>query len=139
MAKKMGGRLFWLLAGTALGVAARILWERRQGGRLADPMHRVIRPRTPKALSPAGRAARLARQALRADAGLADLGIRVVPVSAGTVELHGWVATRALRTAALRAVRDTPTVERVINNILVHGEDDQALASSDDDFNGKTA
>jgi len=130
VANKTGGRLFWLLAGAALGVGARIFWERRQGGRLADPMHGVLRPKAPKALSPAGRSARLARMALRADAELATLGLRVLPAGAGAVELHGWVATRALRTRALRAVRDTPTIDRVINAILVHGEDD--VASSDD-------
>ena len=138
MAKKTGGRLFWLLAGAALGVAARVLWERRRGGRLADPMHRVIRPQT-KALSPAGRAARLARQALRADPELAGLGLRVVPVTAGAVELHGWVATRALRTRALRAVRDTPTIDRVINNLLVHGEDDAPAAPAGDDLDEQSA
>ena len=124
MAKKTGGRLFWLFAGAALGAVGRILWERRTGGRLADPMHRTLRPKPLKPIGQAGIAARLARQAIKADPALAALGIRVVPVSAGTVELHGWVASRSLRTLALRAVRETPTVDRVINNLLVHGEDD---------------
>jgi hypothetical protein len=132
VAKKSGGRIFWLLAGAALGAAGRILWERRRGGRLADPMHRTLRPRPPKPLSRAGISARLARQSLRANPALADLGLRVVPVSAGTVELHGWVASRALRTLALRAVRETPSVERVINNLLVRGEDDLGASDSDD-------
>ncbi|MFL5507044.1 MAG: BON domain-containing protein [Gemmatimonadales bacterium] len=133
MAKKTGGRLFWLLAGAALGAVGRILWERRQGGRLADPMHRTLRPKPMKPIGQAGIAARLARQSLRADPALAGLGIRVLPVSAGTVELHGWVASRALRTLALRAVRATPTVDRVINNLLVHGEDDLSIADTADD------
>ena len=133
MAKKTGGRLFWLLAGAALGAVGRILWERRKGGRLADPMHRTLRPKPMKPIGQAGIAARLARQSLRADPALAGLGIRVLPVSAGTVELHGWVASRALRTLALRAVRATPTVDRVINNLLVHGEDDLSIADSADD------
>jgi hypothetical protein len=132
VAKKTGGRLFWLLAGAVLGAAGRILWERRLGGRPTDPMHRTPRPKPPRPLSRAGISARLARQSLRASPVLADLGLRVVPVSAGTVELHGWVASRALRTLALRAVRETPTVERVINNLLVHGEDDLGGSSADD-------
>jgi hypothetical protein len=132
VAKKTGGRLFWLLAGAVLGAAGRILWERQQGGRRADPLHQTLRPKAPKPLSRAGISARLARQSLRANPALADLGLRVVPVSAGTVELHGWVASRALRTLALRAVRETPTVERVINNLLVHGEDDLGTSSSHD-------
>jgi osmotically-inducible protein OsmY len=138
VAKKTGGRLFWLLAGAALGVAGRILWDRRRGGRRTDPLHQTMRPRLPKSLSRAGISARLARQSLRADPALADLGLRVVPVSAGTVELHGWVASRGLRTLALRAVRETPGVERVINNLLVRGEDDLG-ASSSDDLNVKPA
>ena len=133
MAKKTGGRLFWLLAGAALGAVGRILWERRKGGRLADPMHRTLRSKPMKPIGQAGIAARLARQSLRADPALAGLGIRVLPVSAGTVELHGWVASRALRTLALRAVRATPTVDRVINNLLVHGEDDLSIADTADD------
>ena len=133
MAKKTGGRLFWLLAGAALGAVGRILWERRKGGRLADPMHRTLRPKPMKPIGQAGIAARLARQSLKADPALAGLGIRVLPVSAGTVELHGWVASRALRTLALRAVRATPTVDRVINNLLVHGEDDLSIADTADD------
>ncbi len=133
MAKKTGGRLVWLLAGAALGAVGRILWERRKGGRLADPMHRTLRPKPMKPIGQAGIAARLARQSLRADPALAGLGIRVLPVSAGTVELHGWVASRALRTLALRAVRATPTVDRVINNLLVHGEDDLSIADTADD------
>ena len=133
MAKKTGGRLFWLLAGAALGAVGRILWERRKGGRLADPMHRTLRPKPMKPIGQAGIAARLARQALKSDPALAGLGIRVLPISAGTVELHGWVASRALRTLALRAVRATPTVDRVINNLLVHGEDDLSIADTADD------
>ena len=133
MAKKTGGRLFWLLAGAALGAVGRILWERRKGGRLADPMHRTLRPKPMKPIGQAGIAARLARQSLKSDPALAGLGIRVLPVSAGTVELHGWVASRALRTLALRAVRATPTVDRVINNLLVHGEDDLSIADTVDD------
>jgi hypothetical protein len=133
VAKKTGGRLFWLLAGAALGAVGRILWERQKGGRLADPMHRTLRPKPMKPIGQAGIAARLARQSLKADPALAGLGIRVLPVSAGTVELHGWVASRALRTLALRAVRATPTVDRVINNLLVHGEDDLSIADTADD------
>jgi hypothetical protein len=96
---------------------------------VADPLLGVPRkaPKAP-ALSPAGRAARLARQSLRAHPALAPLDLRIVPVAPGTVELHGWVASRGLRTLALRVVRDTPTVDRVVNHLLVHGEDDQAPA-----------
>ncbi|HEX5818583.1 MAG TPA: BON domain-containing protein, partial [Gemmatimonadales bacterium] len=59
--------------------------------------------------------------------------------SAGTVELRGWVTSRALRTLALRAVRETPSVDRVINNLLVHGEDDLGVSTSADDLNEHSA
>jgi hypothetical protein len=87
-------------------------------------LHGIVRRVPGAAPGGAGRVARLARQALRADPVLAELGIRVVPVAAGAVELHGWVATRALRARALRTVREAPMVDRVINHLLVRGEDD---------------
>jgi osmotically-inducible protein OsmY len=48
----------------------------------------------------------------------------VLPVSARTVELHGWVASRAERTLAARVARGVPGLDTIINCILVHGEDD---------------
>jgi hypothetical protein len=121
-----------MLVGAALGVAGTLLWQGAKGPKTPDRMLGVPRrgPRA-RALSPAGRAARLARQALRAEPVLAPLGLRIVPVSAGVVELHGWVESRALRTLALRAVRETPTVERVVNKILVRGEDDLGAPVAD--------
>jgi osmotically-inducible protein OsmY len=55
----------------------------------------------------------------------------VLPVSAATVELHGWVETRAQRAAAERAVRRVAGLETVINAVLVHGEDDTSAKVTD--------
>ncbi len=66
------------------------------------------------------------RTAFAADPLLASLDLEPIPVSAGTVELHGWVATRSERARAWRAARDVPGIGNVVNCILVHGEDDPA-------------
>ena len=73
--------------------------------------------------------ARLARQALAEEPLLRGHSLKVLPVSARVVELHGWVITRAQRAAAQRAVRRVEGIDQVINGILVRGEDD--LISTD--------
>ncbi|MGH7628148.1 MAG: BON domain-containing protein, partial [Gemmatimonadales bacterium] len=79
------------------------------------------------ALSAAG-SARAVAAALAADPELRELGLEVTPVASGTVELHGWVRTRAARARAGRLARGVPGVEAVINSILVRGEDDRTLS-----------
>jgi hypothetical protein len=63
---------------------------------------------------------------LAGDPQLAPLALEPIAVSAGRVELHGWVPNRALRARAWRTARLAPGVDQVINCILVHGEDDAA-------------
>jgi hypothetical protein len=41
------------------------------------------------------------------------------------VELRGWVPSRPVRAAAARIAGTVPGVDRVINSILVRGEDDR--------------
>ncbi len=62
--------------------------------------------------------------ALAADPALADLGLEVLPVSRGTIELHGWVDSRAVRTRAHRAIREALDGGTIVNCLLVRGEDD---------------
>ena len=45
-------------------------------------------------------------------------------MAAAAVELRGWVPTRAARALAARVACAVPGIERVINSILVRGEDD---------------
>ena len=66
------------------------------------------------------------RGAFAADPLLASLELEPIPVSAGMVELHGWVATRSERARAWRVARAVPGIESIVNCILVHGEDDPA-------------
>lgn len=124
MARSQRGGLGWLVLGVAIGAVAAVVVERRRRATRPDPLHGVVRQRPATSSSLAGRAARLARQSLRAEPRLAELGIRVVPLASGAVELHGWVGSRALRALALRTVGATPTIERVVNHLLVRGEDD---------------
>jgi hypothetical protein len=92
--------------------------------RVRRAARRIREPAPPPALTAAG-TARAVADALGRDAELHDLGIQVTMVSAGTVELHGWVRTRALRARAARVAARVPGVEAVINSILVRGEDDR--------------
>ena len=41
------------------------------------------------------------------------------------MELHGWVPTRTARAHAARVARTVPGVDRVVNSLLVRGEDDR--------------
>jgi hypothetical protein len=68
--------------------------------------------------------ARSVAAALAAEPRLTDLGIQVLAVARGVVELRGWVPTRAARTIAGRTALAAPGIESVINSLQVHGEDD---------------
>lgn len=118
----------WLLAGAAVGIAAGFFL----GARLAHvdrrDVERAVRRlarRQPRPAAP-GEPVRAARRALRDEPGLAGLTLDVLPVRPGTVELHGWVATRPQRALAMRVVRAVPGLDAVTDCLLVRGEDDQA-------------
>ena len=64
------------------------------------------------------------RAAIRADETLSKLELHPVGVGAGVVELHGWVPSRALRGRAVRLLQAMPGLERLVDCVLVHGEDD---------------
>ncbi len=117
----------WLATGLVLGVVAGVALGQAMGhDRLRTLARRFRRPEPPPVR---GRdLVRRARAALRAEPALAELPLEVVPVGPGTVELHGWVATRTQRAHAARTVRAATGVDAVINCILVHGEDDLPAA-----------
>lgn len=117
-----GGLLGWAVVGTAVGVVAG-LYAAEALAVQPERVRRLVR-RRPQPVR-VGFLARLARQHLRDEPLLQGASIAVLPVSARTVELHGWVSTRAQRTAAERAVRRVNGIESIINAILVHGEDDR--------------
>ena len=49
---------------------------------------------------------------------------RLRNMAGSTVELRGWVPTRAARAIAGRTALAAPGIESVINSLLVRGEDD---------------
>jgi len=65
-----------------------------------------------------------AQSALEADLMLRELQLEVVPVGRNALELHGWVPNRRTRAAAARLVASAVRVERLVNCLLVRGEDD---------------
>ena len=92
--------------------------------RVRRAARRMRQTPAPPILSAAS-AARATAAVLSADPELRDLGLQVTFVVRGTVELHGWVRSRALRARAGRLARGVPGVESVVNSILVRGEDDR--------------
>ena len=118
------GLLGWSIAGAALGLAAGLIVNETMGEVGPARIRGLVRQRRRVAPARTGQLARLVRQALRADPALAHLTLDALAVSAGSVELHGWVMTRAERTHAARVARAVPGLESLVNCILVHGEDD---------------
>jgi hypothetical protein len=129
---KHGNRLsgFEIVGWAGLGVCAGLV----AGFALSEWVGGVSRPRVawlvkrraglPRPALTAAACARAAAAALAADPALRDLGLEATAVSMGAVELHGWVATRGLRARAGSAARAVAGIERVVNSILVRGEDD---------------
>jgi hypothetical protein len=87
-------------------------------------------PRPAPALSAAA-TARAATAAFDADPTLCQLSLVVTPVMLGVIELHGWVPSRAVRAHAGRVAHAVAGVDRVVNSLLVHGEDDRGTPSKD--------
>ena len=118
------GLLGWSIGGAALGLAAGLIVNETLGEVGPARIRGLVRKRRRPVPARTGQLARLVLQALRADPALAHLALHALAVSARTVELHGWVATRGERTHAARVARAVPGPESIINCILVHGEDD---------------
>ena len=98
--------------------------------RLARLMTPRPLPRPAPALSAAA-TARAATAAFDADPTLCQLSLVVTPVMLGVIELHGWVPSRAVRAHAGRVAHAVGGVDRVVNSLLVHGEDDRGTPSKD--------
>lgn len=118
------GLLGWSVGGAALGLAAGLIVNETLGEVGPARIKGLVQKRRRPAPMRTGQLARLVRQALRADPALSHLVLDALAVSARTVELHGWVATRHERTHAARIACLVPGVDSIINCILVHGEDD---------------
>ena len=115
----------WAGLGVLTGLVAGFALSEWVGGVSRPRVKHMVRrrPAARPALTPAA-CARAAAAALAADPALGEFGLKATAVAAGAVELHGWVSSRALRARAGTAAIRVPGVERVVNSILVRGEDD---------------
>lgn len=125
-----GEILGWSALGVGLGLVSGFVLGEWLGDVNRGRVRRVVRSSRagplPAAARPAA-TARAAKAALESQPDLSGLGIDVLAVSPGAVELRGWVPNRAARTLAGRVAADVPSVDTVINSILVRGEDDRGF------------
>lgn len=119
----------WAVAGFALGAVvgwvAGELSGRGTRDRLAGYVRGLGRPEA-DAEAPATPRERV-RAALDADPDLRPLDLDIIPAGRGAVELHGWVPSRTLRARATRLAATAAGTTRLIDSLLVRGEDDRPL------------
>lgn len=129
--KRLSGTeiLAWATLGVGAGLAVGFGLGEWTGGVNTTRVRRAarrLRTGTPLRLTPAA-SVQAVEAVLHAEPRLAGLRIEVLSFSRGVVELRGWVPTRLARAVAGRAALAAPGIDSVINSILVHGEDDQAM------------
>ena len=125
---RLGGLEIVLWSGLGIGVglvAGFVLseWVGDVNRRRVSGVARRLREGSPSRLTTSA-TARSVAAALDAEPRLAGLGIQVLAMARGVVELRGWVPTRAARTIAGRTALAAPGIESVINSLQVRGEDD---------------
>lgn len=116
----------WSLAGVTLGFVVGIVLAEWLG-----PVRRPPRdegeaepPPHPRSRLGSGATAARVRQAIEAEESLRGVGLTVIGIAPGVVEVRGWVQDRAARTRLARLVRTVAGVDTLVNSILVRGEDD---------------
>jgi hypothetical protein len=126
-----GEVLGWTLAGITTGLLGGIVLAAWFGRGSQTRIRRVIDQWRPAARPVRNIAtpARATQTAIDAT-DLRHFGIEVIGVMPGVVELHGWVPTRAIRASAARIATGVPGIDRVVNCILVRGEDDRNVKSA---------
>ena len=126
--------VLWGSLGVFTGLVAGIVLSEWVGDVNRPRIRRVatrLQQSTPVTSLTSAARARSAAAALQAHPALRGLGLEAVALSQDAVELRGWVASRATRALAARVARSVPGVESVINNILVRGEDDLMVSTSE--------
>lgn len=124
--------MWWTTLGVGTGLLAGFALSEWVGDVSRVRMRRAadrFRQPGPTRLTPAV-AARAVEAALRAEPRLAGLPLETIALGRGAVKLRGWVPTRAARTLAGRVARAAPGIERIVNSILVRGEDDRTLSDA---------
>lgn len=117
----------WALAGFALGAVVGWVAGELTGGVTRDRLAGYVGGRRrgePDQDSPATPRERV-RAALDADPDLRRLELEIIPAGRGAVELHGWVPSRTLRARATRLAATAAGSARLIDSLLVRGEDDR--------------
>lgn len=112
-------------AGTiAIGLVAGTLAGFLLGEWLGPSATSALRPTRPARGPSPAELVHAAQAAMLDDDELARADLEVVPVGRGAVELHGWVPSRRARARALRLVRAAVPDSRLVDCLLVRGEDD---------------
>ena len=129
---RLGGLEIVLWSGLGIGVGlvggfALSEWVGDVNRSRVSGVARRLRGGSPSRLTTSA-TARAVAAALDAEPRLAGLGIQVLAMARGVVELRGWVPTRAARTIAGRTALAAPRIESVINSLQVRGEDDRRSA-----------
>jgi hypothetical protein len=118
-----------MLAGFAAGALAGWLVGELTGGVTRQRMnHYVTGLRRPaEDLEAPATPRERVRAALDADPDLSRLALDVIPAGRNAVELHGWVPSRTLRARATRLAATAAGATRLIDSLLVRGEDDRPV------------
>jgi hypothetical protein len=122
-----------LVVGLGLGLATGFLLGELYGGNARGTLKRALRPLRRLASAPRTIVDLTAdlQQALDQALGLDARSLELVRVGKHTIELHGWVGSRAARSRALRTARAVVAPDiRLIDGLLVWGEDDVAPGPS---------
>ncbi len=124
--------LGWSLLGLALGFVGGVLTRDRLGTTVSRspegaPATTDSRPRR----ATAGTTRRMVQEALARDEAWQGLELEVSGVAPGVIELRGWVGDRLTRARLIRFVRALPGVDRLIDSLMVRGEDDRPGPSTD--------
>ena len=123
----------WALSAFVVGAVAGWMLGEKTGGvsraRVRSYLHarKASRPDPDAPASPRGRV----RAALDGDPELALLDVIVIPAGRSAVELHGWVPSRRLRARATRLAATAAAPLRLVDSLLVRGEDDRPAGEDD--------
>lgn len=127
-----GSTPLWALTGFVVGAAAGWLLGEMTGGVSRARVSSYLTARKqpdPAAEEPATPRAKV-EAALAADPELRELSLTVIPAGRAAVELRGWVPSRRARARATRVASGAAAPIRLVDSLLVRGEDDRPAAES---------
>lgn len=125
----------WVVGGFALGALAGWVIAEWTGGVSRERVSGLVdrwRRDPPDPDAPASPRDRV-RAALDTDPDLRALDLGLIPAGRMALELHGWVPSRRLRSRATRLAATAAGAIRLIDCLLVRGEDDRPADDGDAD------